>query len=338
MDRHAFLLKGIDTSMLGLEVAPWFKPIVPKSKGYNIRSLDVFDDDTLMKRARATPEIPEENYPLLEPVDYVGSATEIASLVDAVDHGQFDYVISSHNFEHLPNPIKFLQGCQRILKPGGMLIMAVPDGRACFDYYRPHTLIADWLEAFHEDRSQPNGRQLFAFHSDFAALTEAGKENFPAIVFSTPPSMMENNAELQDLWSDWQGMGSDSDYKDAHCSVFTPSSFRLLFEDCQALGLSDFEIVEMSETRGAEFLVRCVKRDPKTARASATGYMARRTALLNGIWAEHAVRYSPRRRNSAETVHNTRRWGSLWTVVGLAKNWNRRRRLRRRQRLGKQAS
>ncbi|OIQ69749.1 ubiquinone biosynthesis O-methyltransferase [mine drainage metagenome] len=113
-----------------------------------MRILDVFDRETLQKRGAADMQQNWRDMSLLDEVDYVGSATEVASLVPTELHGTFDYIVSSHNFEHLPNPIKFLQGCASLLKPGGLITMAVPDHRACFDYFRPHTVIGDWLEAY----------------------------------------------------------------------------------------------------------------------------------------------------------------------------------------------
>ena len=156
MDRKSIILRGISKSHRGIEVAPWFAPIAPKREGYQCLSLDVFDTATLRTRGAANPEIGEGRVHEIEDVDLVGSATEIASLVTAKrEAGTFDYVVSSHNFEHLPNPIRFLQGCQTVLKRGGVLSMALPDRRACFDYFRPVTTTAEWIEAFTQDRRAP---------------------------------------------------------------------------------------------------------------------------------------------------------------------------------------
>ena len=39
----------------------------------------------------------------------------------------FDYVRSNHSFEHMPNPLEVLQEMYRILRPGGMLYIGVPN-------------------------------------------------------------------------------------------------------------------------------------------------------------------------------------------------------------------
>ena len=41
---------------------------------------------------------------------------------------EFDFLVSSHVLEHMPDFIAVLRGWQRVLKPGGIMGVAVPDG------------------------------------------------------------------------------------------------------------------------------------------------------------------------------------------------------------------
>jgi hypothetical protein len=50
--RAALLLKFIDKNMKGIEIAPFHRPIAPKSQGFNCLSLDIFDTQALKERAR----------------------------------------------------------------------------------------------------------------------------------------------------------------------------------------------------------------------------------------------------------------------------------------------
>jgi SAM-dependent methyltransferase len=52
-----------------------------------------------------------------------GDAQKMEGVVDAA----FDFVVSSHCLEHLHNPIEGLENWFRILKPGGHLIVTVPE-------------------------------------------------------------------------------------------------------------------------------------------------------------------------------------------------------------------
>ncbi len=56
-ERTSILLDGITKDHLGLEIGPYFNPLVPKSKGYNSYSIDVFNEDQLRKRALEDPWI-----------------------------------------------------------------------------------------------------------------------------------------------------------------------------------------------------------------------------------------------------------------------------------------
>ncbi len=332
MNRADQILQGIDKSMKGLEVAPWFNPLAPKAQGYNIQTLDVFDNVELMKRAKSDPGISPDTYGKLESVDYVGSATEIATLVDRDDYGTFDYVISSHNFEHLPNPIKFLQGCATILKPGGKLIMALPDGRACFDYFRPHSETVDWLEAFLEDRKQPIARQVFAFNASMAKSAQGSVRERSSIVDTTPARQIVARQTLAGLWSEWKSGAADVEYRDTHCSVFTPASLRLLIEDCRTLGLTGFQIVDISPTAGVEFIVHLKLTGLDAVVRDEAEVLARRSALMHAIWADHAMRYSPSGKRSVAYGEALRTRNPVKVFVVWLRQLNQRRRAVRRYR------
>jgi SAM-dependent methyltransferase len=254
VDRRDAILKYTAREQRGIEIGPWFNPIASKREGHRCLVLDVFDSETLRKRAADDPNIAPASIPLIEDVDLVGSSTEIGELVRARgEAGSFDYVVSSHNFEHLPNPIRFLQGCTEALRPGGILSMAIPDRRACFDYFRPVTRLSDWIQAFVEDRNRPSLAQAFDSNELFARYND-GKQRGFAYLRNNPPEKMSADLNLEGLFGRWMQRlrTNDENYYDAHCSVFTPSSFELLIRDVAYLGLAPFGVVEIVEA-GCEF-------------------------------------------------------------------------------------
>lgn len=62
-----------------------------------------------------------------------------ASSLDAFSDQSMDFVVASHLIEHLPNPLGLLDGVHRVLRPGGTLVLLVPDRRRTFDRDRPPT-------------------------------------------------------------------------------------------------------------------------------------------------------------------------------------------------------
>jgi hypothetical protein len=288
VDRRESILKYTTKEQCGIEIGPWFNPIAPKREGYKCLSLDVFDLQTLRKRAADDPNIAAESIPLIEDVDLVGSCTHIGELVRTRgEAGAFDYIVSSHNFEHLPNPIRFLQGCAEALRPRGMLSMAIPDHRVCFDYFRPLTRLSDWIQAFVEERSRPSHAQDFDSRELFARIDD-GKQRAFAFFRNCPPAKVSVDLGLDIVLRDWmQRMRTkDENYYDAHCSVFTPSSFELLVRDAAYLGLAPFEVVEISDG-GGEFYAH-LRTNRSTEQLRPGNYEQIRNSLLRRIQDEAA--------------------------------------------------
>lgn len=289
MDRREKIIAGLSRNDLGLEIAPWFAPLAAKRDGYNIKTLDIFDRATLLERAHLDPLIAPETYDRVEEVDFVGSATELLTLVPCELHGSFDYIISSHNFEHLPNPIKFLQGCQTLLKPGGILSMAVPDGRGCFDYFRPETRIGDWLEAWLENRQKPTGRQLFEGSASNAVAT-FNKRDLTAFWVGIETESVRIQGSIGDAFQAWRDRRDADGYTDTHCTVMTPASLELLIAECRHLGLITLDTESISDPKGCEFFVR-LRNGNENAPFSDINRI--RAALTKKIWIERSLACSP---------------------------------------------
>jgi len=288
--RAQILLTGTTKAMKGLEIAPWLAPIAAKRDGFNVRTLDVFDRDRLRAAIAAHPDPMGRSPDLIEEVDFVGSATEIAALVPADQHGSFDYIVSSHNFEHLPNPVKFLRGCETLLKPGGLLTMAVPDRRATFDFFRPHTVAGDWLAAYLDDRSRPTFQQSFDAASTDARLRFNGADHAahsPGWSLSLWSVVGDTGAAF-DQWQQRRASQSP-DYFDAHCTVMTPASLELLLIEMRALGLLALDIESVSRTHGIEFFVRLRKPLAGQPARLALDLAAVRSRLMRRIIAEYAA-------------------------------------------------
>lgn len=279
MNRVAQLLKHIDKGQSGVEIGPYHSPLVPRSQGFASVALDVFTADELRRRAAEDPNIPPEHAARIEEVDLLGSAGDIAELVASRFGGKrFDYVVSSHNFEHLPDPIRFLQGCEKVLKPGGVLSLAVPDRRFCFDYYRPATELSEWLDAHHQQRTRPTPGQVFRGE---ALRSQLGGVGAWAPGTMQPPTPEERLDGAYALWASLTESGGGGDYVDAHCSAFTPASFELLITDLRFLGLLRLEVVEVTGPNGCEFYAHMRNPEGEGAPAGRDEFYRTRRVLLH---------------------------------------------------------
>ena len=263
MDRRQEILKFVRKGARGIEVAPWHNPIVPPDTGYEVVVLDVFDRTVLIERAEADPAIGKALATNISEVDLVGSACEVAELARARfgDEAQFDFVVSSHNFEHLPDPVRFLRGCEALLAPGGVVAMAVPDKRACFDFFRPHSSSGEILQAFHERRERPTFAQTFNQDANTARL-RVGDTLVGAFSLDNDQAdiVLEGDAvRAYSTWLDRIEIG-DTNYYDTHCWTFTPASMELILLELILFGLIDLEIASVSEAVGCEFYVHLRKR------------------------------------------------------------------------------
>ncbi len=292
MDRNDIIREFARKESRGIEIGPYFAPIVPKSEGWNVLTLDVFDKAKLCELAATDPNIPSSSISNIEEVDLLGPAHRLADLLaDRGEVGQIDFIISSHNFEHLPNPIAFLRTCSEVLRPGAVLSMAIPDKRTCFDYFRPLSTLASMLEAYAENRDRPTATQLLeleTLHSRYR--TEAG--DLGSFFLNSDPRQVVALQTMKEAHANWKArITRDADsaiYEDCHCWTFTPSSFRLLLNDLRFLGLVEFEPLKIYETQGHEFFVHLRNLRGVTAPAlNAATYYEERQSLL------HAVNWDP---------------------------------------------
>jgi len=284
MGRMDHLRRFANKDALGIEVAPYFNPTVSKADGYNVLAVDVFDTEQLRKNAEADPAIDPNRIQEIEEVDIVSDASVLGDVITQKGlAGTVDYIISSHNFEHLPNPILFLQGCSVALKPGGTLTMAVPDFRLTFDYYRLPTRLADWLAAYHGERGQPSAETLFDAQANTAPYVLPDGTVGAYVPGHGKVEHITPNRDLKGAYERYiKEKNSPGEYRDAHCSVFFGPLLELMLRDLKHLGLIDLEVIDISDTIGIEFFVNMRKPETDTVENEEEFY-ARRLELLRAV-------------------------------------------------------
>jgi SAM-dependent methyltransferase len=181
---------------------------------------------------REYPEL--RSYDLVE-VDVIDDGETLASVPDE----SVDFVVANHFIEHTEDPIATLGNHLRVVRPGGVLFMAVPDKRRTFDAARPVTSLE------HLDRDHAEGP---------AWSHRVHYEQWAREVEQVPESQVA--ARAREL--DEQGFS-------IHFHVFTPAAFAELVHRCrdsyglpvevEALVPVDHEFIAVLRKRGqtAEF-------------------------------------------------------------------------------------
>ncbi|HLQ38317.1 MAG TPA: methyltransferase domain-containing protein, partial [Planctomycetota bacterium] len=187
-------------------------------------------------------------------VDYV--IRNDVGLLDAVGGERFDYILASHVFEHVPNPVRWLQEMHALLRPGGRLSLIVPDRRYTFDVIRPQTSLGEWLEAFYTGRKRPTFSNVFD-QNYYWRVVDVGavwKGKFNPWVLDAPGPKQATLEYAQTALA-------SSDYIDVHCNIVTDSEFAFLFAGLRDYGLTEFELLSLRpcERNDNEFFVQLGK-------------------------------------------------------------------------------
>jgi SAM-dependent methyltransferase len=119
----------------GLEIGPGKSPYGPRNR------TKYLDKHTSNKDGTPNPDI-------------IADASSIP-----VGNEEFDFLISSHCLEHVPNTLRTLKEWARVIRPGGTLFLVLPHGDRTLDRYRAKTTLEHHihdLERLGEAKSDPS--------------------------------------------------------------------------------------------------------------------------------------------------------------------------------------
>lgn len=263
MDRKQKLLAHVRRNGPGVEIGPSHNPTAPKREGFQVHIIDCLDQEGLQKKYRDHPVVLEN----IEEVDFLWTGESYAELTGHRHH--YDWVIASHVVEHTPDLIGFLRECEALLKPDGVLSLAIPDKRYCFDYFRPISGLGRVLDA--------HAGRLTRHTAGTAAEFELNASKRDGVIAwsraHSGRSVLTNSTSK--ARSTMEKVVRTSAYQDFHAWCFTPHSFRLMMEDLFALEQISLREVAFFDTAGCEFFV--------TLGRQGTGTGLDRTELLEQI-------------------------------------------------------
>lgn len=77
---------------------------------------------------------------------------------------EFDYVVACHVIEHVPDPISYIRDLAGLVRPGGSVMLTVPDKRQTPDRTRPSTSLDHLVGEYHDKCRYPSIEHIMEFH------------------------------------------------------------------------------------------------------------------------------------------------------------------------------
>lgn len=210
----------------GIEIGALHAPLqVPDS--VKVHYVDRMSVSDLRKQY---PELATVN---LVEADIVDNGETLSSIAD----NSWDFAIANHMIEHCQNPIGALENFLRVVKPGGLVYMGVPDKRYTFDIDRPLTSLDHLIRDYKEG---PEWSKLGHY------------EEYVRLVDKTPEEQVAARMQLL----------LDIDYS-IHFHVWTSETFPEMLVYCQEKLCYRFGIEYLHENFGELIVILRKMPEPK---------------------------------------------------------------------------
>jgi len=270
-DRVSFFSHACPPGKSALEIGPLHAPICRRPAS-DVKYLDAFTTQELRDHYSSDPNVDEA---AIVDVDYVWKGERYEALI----RERFDSVVTSHNIEHMPCLVDFLDNLESVLKPGGKVYLAIPDKRYCFDHYKSESSISDVLDAFilgkkalpasalvrqallvtHNESMRhwagDHGEPAFLDPSEFKRRSDRILGDEDEIPTDSPvgdPSRaggdMSPGHGMCDRLRQLYSLDSSAHTGDQHAWIFTPGSFAEIMFLLNRLGLSGLTIERLHPT------------------------------------------------------------------------------------------
>ncbi len=280
--RKEKILRSIRRDGLGIEIGPSHNPLAPKREGFQVHIIDHLSREKLVEKYTSH----NVNLDNIEEVDFIWNGESYVELIGKAKH--YDWIISSHTIEHAPDLIGFLNNCADVLKDDGVISLAIPDKRYCFDHFRPISGLGSVVDAHFQKKTIHSPGLIAEYFLNVVAKGDhiawhAAHEGDYRLIHT-----------LDEAKAHMALVTQQQSYVDVHAWCFVPSSFRLLIHDLFSLGLISLKEADFLPTEGCEFYVNLSKSGP--------GVQSSRLELLAAITHEVALPAVVVQRAHAEVV------------------------------------
>jgi SAM-dependent methyltransferase len=208
------LLDDIDLQGRGLEIGALHNPLIARSEA-DVLYVDHAPTDEIRAKyaddstvgAIVDVDVVWDDRPLRD------ALAEVLGVEEAVD-----FVVASHVVEHVPNLVGWLEDLAAVLRPGGVVALAVPDKRYCFDARRRESDVAEMIEAHLTERTRPGLAATFDFWTKYDDVDTLA-------LWNGRPPPAEEPLRDREAFDRTVAAAESTSYSDVHCWVFTPESF-----------------------------------------------------------------------------------------------------------------
>jgi len=269
-DRMSFFSASCAEGKSALEIGPLHAPICRRPPG-RVKYIDAFTTEELKEHYASDPNV---DTAAIVDVDYVWRGESYSDLIKE----RFDSVVTSHNIEHVPCLVSFLNNLESVLHANGSVYLAIPDKRYCFDHFKSDSSISDVLEAFFQKRQTmppsallrqallvthnealrhwrgDHGRPLFSNPEEFAIRIKrmSGDLDQPAKAKDAPPLRERHEAgsgpEMLEGLRALYNLDASVHTGDQHAWIFTPGSFAEIIFLLNHLGLTKLFLKRLHPT------------------------------------------------------------------------------------------
>jgi SAM-dependent methyltransferase len=227
----------------GLEIGPLHNTSVRREHA-DVKYLDVFDRDLLIKNYEAHPQVLPEKIPEIDFALFDGD--RVRSIPETIGaEPAFDWVMAAHVIEHVPDVIGWLKDIAEVTVDGGHLVLVVPDRRYCFDVHRPGTTVGQLLQAHELGETVPSVRAVYDYKRGHA-YTKA-----PDVWRGQPPTYETRIYDLDTVLAEVEKARA-GEYIDAHVWPLTPGTLLEQVIELREIGMSEWMVQSYTLTKRDE--------------------------------------------------------------------------------------
>jgi hypothetical protein len=248
-NRHDFI-NLIPTNKMILEIGPLCNPCMPVHQS-NVHTIDYFSKDELMENYKNDKNV---NINKICNVTYVIKNKKYNEIVPKI----FDYCFSSHNIEHTPCLVTFLNNVSSILKEHSYFFLCIPDYRYCFDHFRNPSNIFEVFDSYYNGREKPSAvshleSTYLTCHNDSVKHWQTLNNSIRNIFVSVNESNHFLNSQEDRIINEIENIKKKyeickTEYIDSHCWKFTPFTFRNIINILYKTKYIDLKIERVYKT------------------------------------------------------------------------------------------